>query len=655
MDGAVGSDQLLSVFVHEAFEQLEELERALLALEEHPQDPELLRKMMGLAHTFKGSAGTTGFGSLAELMHAFEGLVNRLRLGEIAPSGELFNELLDSLDVLRTALVSVTKGCSPDDRVQQAVVLLQQRFGGDDTPRAPAVETDSSGFHFREYDPIRMSVLRKQGSNIFRVTLERADGLECAQAVSDLRLLGHVIATAPREAEWESHPRMLRAVLASPTSLETLRREIQDAGLPLTDLGYLEDSPAPGTKQKVQLQDTIKVDVARVDRLMEMVGELVIVESMVLSAPELTSAVSPRMRACLGQLTRISNDLQDVAMCMRMVPVRTVFQKMERIVRDLAARSGKEIRLACQGEGTEVDRSIADRLAEPLVHLVRNAVDHGVETAAERLAAGKPAVATIGLSASHQGGSLVVEVSDDGRGLDRDAILEKARAQELLPAHGLQSDAAVFGLIFAPGFSTSSRVTDVSGRGVGLDVVRTSVEGMRGRLSVSSRPGGGTTFRLVVPITLAIITGTLVLCDGERYIVPTLSILECVPADPSRIFRHAGLTEVMSVRDEVVPLVRLGSALHGTAPAAVSGGLVVLVESLGRKVGLAVDDVQAQQQFVIKNLDIGVGDTRIVSGAAILPDGRVGMILNVDELAGLRARVHPSQVSSYGSTPALAT
>ena len=383
-----------------------------------------------------------------------------------------------------------------------------------------------------------------------------------------------------------------------------------------------------------KLKETIKVDLERVDSLVEMIGELVVVESMMVNAPEIADASSVRVRNCLAQLAKVTRDLQDVGMHMRMVPVSGVFQKMARLVRDLSRKSGKSVRLVTSGEATEVDRSMVERLADPLVHMIRNAVDHGLEAPAARAAAGKPSRAEIQLSAYHEGGSVVIEIADDGRGLDRAAIVRKAIEKGLIASADGMSEADIQALIFAPGFSTAAKVTEISGRGVGMDVVRKNVEAMRGRVLISSTPGQGTRFKIVLPLTLAIIDGMLVACGNERYIIPTLSIAGSIKPTRSMLVSLAQANEMIKLRHQLLPLVRL-DRLFGT-PGARSDpteALVVMVEGVGRRIALLVDEVVTQQQVVIKSLGEALPHTRFVSGAAILSDGRVGLILNVEEIA----------------------
>jgi two-component system chemotaxis sensor kinase CheA len=389
----------------------------------------------------------------------------------------------------------------------------------------------------------------------------------------------------------------------------------------------------PGTR----LRETVKVDLERIDSVVEMIGELIIVESLVVNAPEVTAISSLKVRNYLSQLTKISRDLQSVAMRMRMVPVRGVFQKMARMARDLSKKTGKSVQLLQFGETTEMDRSMVERIEDPLMHMIRNALDHAIETPEERRAAGKPATGTLKLSASHEGGSVVIRLSDDGRGLRREAILKKARQQGLIPDAGTdQTDSEVFNLIFRPGFSTAAKVTEISGRGVGMDVVKRNVEEMRGRVVLNSVSGQGTSFEMVLPLTLAIIDGMIVSCGSERYIVPSLSIVQSFQPTKEMLRNPCDSGEQIALRGELLPLLRLREFL-GVAGAdpPIERAQVVVVEGAGKKFGLLVDDVLAQQQVVIKPLGETLSESEFLAGGAILSDGLVGLILNVDRLANL--------------------
>jgi two-component system chemotaxis sensor kinase CheA len=326
-------------------------------------------------------------------------------------------------------------------------------------------------------------------------------------------------------------------------------------------------------------------------------------------------------------------------MHMRMVPVSGVFQKMARLVRDLSRKSGKQVRLVTSGETTEVDRSMVENIADPLVHMIRNAVDHGLEPPDARVAAGKPPMGEIRLSACHEGGSVVIQIEDDGRGLDQAAIVRKAVEKGLIESADGMSEAEISALIFAPGFSTAKEVTEISGRGVGMDVVKRNIESMRGRILISSTRGAGTRFKIVLPLTLAIIDGMLVACGRERYIIPTLSIIESIQPTRAMLVSLASTNEMINLRGEILPLVRL-DRLFGVHAAKTepTEALVVVVEGVGRRIGLLVDEVVTQQQVVIKSLGEALHKTRFMSGAAILSDGRVGLILNVEEIAATMHR-----------------
>jgi two-component system, chemotaxis family, sensor kinase CheA len=386
----------------------------------------------------------------------------------------------------------------------------------------------------------------------------------------------------------------------------------------------------------VEIRETVKVDTERIDELIELVGELVITQSILTVAPELRRLDSPRLRSALIRLSKIARDLQGLGMHMRMVPVRGLFQKMSRATRELSRKLGRDILLATDGADTEIDRSMVERLADPLLHMIRNAVDHGIESPDERRAAGKSLRGTIWLRARQEGASIVIQVTDDGRGLDVERILRKARERGLVGPDDRLSSGQVYKLIFTAGFSTADQVSDVSGRGVGMDVVRRHIESMRGRVHVSSELGQGTTFSITLPLTLAVIDGTLVRSGPERYIIPTLSILESIRPHQGKLHRPGNGAELIILGEQSLPIVRLSEILGcGEKPDDDRDGQLLIMESLGHRLALLVDDILGHQQVVIKNLGSYFQEKRFLAGAAILSDGNVGLILNVDELATL--------------------
>lgn len=384
----------------------------------------------------------------------------------------------------------------------------------------------------------------------------------------------------------------------------------------------------------------VKVETGKLEYLVDMVGELVIAQSMLRHNPDLEGVKTPRVQRDITHLARVTAEVQKTAMAMRMVPIGQLFRRMSRLVRDLARKSGKQAELDLFGEDVELDRSIVEEIADPLVHMLRNSMDHGLEGPEERVAAGKPPVGRVRLSAWHQAGQIVIEIRDDGRGLNRERILEKARNRGLIGVDEALSDSEVWQLIFHPGFSTAEKVTDVSGRGVGMDVVRRHVEKLRGRVEIDTTPGAGTVFLVKVPLTLAIIDGLVVHVGEDRFIVPIYSVREIFKPAPESIFTVEGRGEMALVRERLLPVVRLARRLGVAGGTAAAGeGLMIVGESEGMQFCLQVDRLAGKQEVVIKSLGETFRRVRGIAGGAILGDGRVGLIL---DMAALRpgAAVH---------------
>lgn len=420
----------------------------------------------------------------------------------------------------------------------------------------------------------------------------------------------------------------IRAAAANPQSSETPAEERHD---PAPDAAPAEQTAGPKRSEA----SLVKIETGKLEYLVEMVGELMIALSMLHHNPELGESRSPRVQRDLSQLARVTAEVQKTAMAMRMVPIGTLFRRMTRLVRDLARKSGKAADLELQGEEVELDRTIVEELADPLVHMLRNALDHGLETPAEREAAGKPAAGKVRLKAAHQAGQIVIELSDDGRGLDRGRILAKAVQRGLVSADANLSDSDVYHLIFEPGFSTAEKVTDVSGRGVGMDVVRKHIGRLRGRIDIASALGKGTTFTLRVPLTLAIIDGLVTILGGVRYIVPIFAVREMFRPTPERLFSVEGRGEMVLVREHLLPVVRLSRRLGVQAKSEdPCEGVMIVGESEDRQYCLLVDELAGKQEVVIKSLGPTFGDVRGVAGGAILGDGRVGLILDLATLCG---------------------
>lgn len=380
----------------------------------------------------------------------------------------------------------------------------------------------------------------------------------------------------------------------------------------------------------------VKVDTLKLDSLIDLVGELVISESMVVQDPELRSLPGRRLAQNLAQLRRITSELQRTAMSLRMVPIKATFQKMNRLVRDLASKQDKQIQLVLSGEDTELDRNIVEEISDPLVHMIRNAADHGVETPAARLAKGKPAMGTVHLRAFHRGGNIVIQIQDDGNGLSKDKLLAKAREKGIVKPNETLSDKEIYELVFAAGFSTAENVTDISGRGVGMDVVRRNIEKLRGKVDIDTVLGGGTTFTIYLPLTLAIIDGMIVSIGAERYIIPTLTVRESFRPRAEMISTLHERGEMVNVRGKLCPLLRLYQYFdQHTQITEPTEGIVVVVESGDQTRCLMVDELIGKQEVVIKSLGGALQKNPSLAGGAVLGDGRVGLILNVDALVKL--------------------
>jgi len=375
----------------------------------------------------------------------------------------------------------------------------------------------------------------------------------------------------------------------------------------------------------------IKVDASKLDNLIDMVGELVIIQSMIRQDPSLANLIQSKLSQNLSQLNRITSSLQKDAMSLRMVPVRQTFQKMSRLVRDLGSKSGKKVELALYGEDTEMDRKMVEEINDPLMHMIRNAVDHGIEKPATRAERNKPATARVELKAYHQGGNIVIEISDDGNGLDPERIRKKAVSQGLITAGQELSEAEILQLIFAPGFSTAEKVTEISGRGVGMDVVRRNIEALRGKVEIQSVLGKGSKFLIKLPLTLAILDGLVLGVGEERFVLPTFAIRESLRPAKEQIHSVQGRECMVRVRDRLFPLVRI-SVLFGIGNAVEDPcqGTLVLIEDDSRQLCLLVDRLIGKQEVVIKSLGETFRHLQGVAGGAILGDGRVGLILDAN-------------------------
>lgn len=650
-------EQLKVVFFEEADEGLAVMESGLLELDPGSADSEAINGIFRAAHSIKGGAGTFGFAGISSFTHGMETLLDQIRSGQAQLTSPRIKALLHAVDHLRLLVEAARSGGKVDETRTDAVRKeIEREIEGHHTKVVPAVVA-TPGPDARpnvwsiifEPNPAMMRsgndpyLLLRELSSLGRATIEvdstRLPPLEAfdpeliylswrihLEGPRDEKTIREVFAWVEDECRLvierqAAAPEVVVAVAPAQTNPTTPRPP--------------QDPPVEQERRKTDL-GSIRVSIDKVDALVNMVGELVITQSM-LGQIERNFDLGKlsRLRDGLNQLERNTRELQESVMRIRMLPIRFIFSRFPRMVRDLSDQLGKDVELTMLGEGTELDKTVLEKLGDPLVHLVRNSVDHGVELPEQRRAAGKPGRGTITLEAFHQGSSIVIEIRDDGGGLKTDRILAKARAAGLIAADVQPNPEEINDLIFSPGLSTADKISDVSGRGVGLDVVRRNIRELGGNVSVSSELGRGTTFTIRLPLTLAILDGQLIKVGDQTYILPLVSIVESIAMRPDQINAIAGRAEMYRLRDEYLPILRLhqtfglagGSQDH-------AGRLLVVVEGNGQRLGITVDDLLEQQQVVIKSLDTNFRRVDGVSGATILGDGTVALILDV---AGLIA------------------
>ncbi len=628
-------------FFDESFEGLDAMESALLNLDPAAPDAETVNTIFRAAHSIKGGAGTFGFTEISAFTHIAETLLDQVRSGERQPDRKLIDLMLSAVDRLRSMLTAAQAGepaDSPESRALQAQLEMLLSSEPARAETAPAGNVAAGGgwlIEFRPHprmlasgnDPLRiLRELGELGGLEATVHLENLpaladlDATDCMLAWT-LRLsgdasrdaVGEVFSWVEDECELQIEP------IATPAGPAEAPPKAQ-----------LKAVPGSGSERSA---GSIRVATEKIDALINLVGELVITQAMLQQlSGDLDPMVNEKMLAGLGQLDRNTRHLQEAIMSTRMLPVDFVFSRFPRLVRDLAGKLGKKVELRTAGEGAELDKGVIEKIVDPLNHIVRNSIDHGVELPEHRKQSGKSATAVVSLSAWHQGGHIVIEVADDGRGLDREKILSKAHAANL-PVNDAMPDSEVWQLIFHPGLSTAEEVTDVSGRGVGMDVVKKNIQSLGGGVEIQSQTGVGTRVTIRLPLTLAIMDGMSVEVGGEIYILPLSCVVESMQPRTQDLKTLVGEPRLIRVREEFIPLVPMHEFFDVPSRLdRVEEGIVVLVEAEGRTVALVVDELVGQQQVVIKSLESNYRRIRGVSGATILGDGRVALIIDAGEI-----------------------
>ena len=693
---SIDMSQFYQVFFEESAEHLASMESLLLNLDIDAPDPDQLNAIFRSAHSIKGGSGTFGFTDMTEVTHILETLLDRIRKNEIAITADMVDAFLQAGDVLRGLLEAHQNGAIADEapsleiraRLERLTAGTAKADGGSGSP-APVAPSPSVQHTYQiRFDKTPTAFPTEAQLNNLLEDLGNLGKVENQQIGADAVTLA--LTAYASEAELRDifsfflEPEQLTIALLSDsadagddqgygffvepeeikaaaeeaqgygffTEPEALKAEAENAqgygfftevGTPQPATAALAASEPAETPHRratdkaptatAAAETSIRVSVEKVDQMINLVGELVITQSMLAEvASKMDPVVHEQLINGLAQLERNTRELQESVMSVRMMPINFVFSRFPRLARDLAGKLNKKVQLKMVGEGTELDKGLIEKISDPLTHLVRNSLDHGIEMPEERIAKGKDPQGTVTLRAAHQGGNIVIQVEDDGAGLNRERILAKAR-EKGIPYNDNISDADVWLMIFAPGFSTAAVITDVSGRGVGMDVVKKNIEGIGGRVEITSRQGQGSTITIRLPLTLAILDGLSIAVGDQIYIVPLSFIIESLQPTAADIKEISGQGQVIHVRGEYLPVIALHKVFNiqprVTNP---EEGILVLLEAEGKKVALFVDDLVGQHQVVIKSLETNYRRVVGVSGATIMGDGRVAMIMDVGAL-----------------------
>ncbi|MCG6970063.1 MAG: chemotaxis protein CheA [Gammaproteobacteria bacterium] len=700
---AIDMEQFKVTYIEESLEGLDNMESHLLNLEPGSRDEDAINTIFRAAHSIKGGGATFGFSNISEFTHVVETLLDQIRNGEREVTQQAIDLFLESVDCVRDMLATAQGGGQSDAsrstelKAQlDALLVSDENFQPDahpmpgDSQASPDEQSIASEWNIR-FKPF--PGMLATGNDVVRMFRELAElgelhtkvnfaelpaltdlGVEDCYLSWEATLKGQCTLEDIKEIFVWVEDECELVITAAPSlessdSIDSKDRSTDDKpvsgingasdhGVNVTTAAARPSSLPSENKSKPQNKTTaerranaesssIRVDIDKIDSLINMVGELVITQSMLSQlGEEFDIERLEKLRDGLGQLERNTRELQESVMRIRMIPISFAFNRFPRMIHDLCNKFGKKVQLKLSGESTELDKTVMEKIGDPLVHLVRNAMDHGIETPDKRAEAGKPETGTVHLNAFHQGGNIVIEITDDGAGINADKILKKA-IQRGLVEEGIElSQARIHDLLFQPGFSTADEITDVSGRGVGMDVVRKNIQALGGTVDVQSTIGKGSKFTVRLPLTLAILDGQLVRVGDHTYIIPLVSIVESLQVHNKNVNAIAGKAELYKLRDEYIPIVRLYEAFHIEPDSrSLENGLLVVVEGDGQKAGLLVDDLLAQQQVVIKSLETNFRRVDGLSGATILGDGTVALILDV---AGV-IRVSQGRISHHDS------
>lgn len=683
---SIDIEQFHGVFFDESDEHLDDMEQLLMSLDVESPDPEELNSIFRAAHSIKGGSGIFGFDALMNLTHVMENLLDKARNNELSVTADIVNVLLETLDVLKDTLNAYRDETPvPEDSIAERIKILNGVINGQSTDAAPgdgddasevsvnaqneSAQDDSFGFFddepnsaieaaddsFGFFDDEPVNEVLSHGDNT-KSENNDDDGFGFFDDEISNNTVGAQTATTKAETAeveqgfgfFEDAPSATNIntslEIASSNNAQSASTQLNTAttsnndkaptsGVAPTTTQAKTPPKPPAKKSTARESASIRVDTTKIDAMVNLVGELVITQSMLsMIGQDVEGQVGERLQLAIDELQRNTREIQESVMSMRMLPLTATFNRFPRLVRDLAGKLGKQVELVLQGGSTEIDKSLIEKIVDPLTHLVRNSIDHGIEMPDKRVAAGKPEKGTVILSAEQKGGSIIISIIDDGGGLHRDKILDKARSNGLTVSDDMP-DSEVWQLIFQPGFSTAEAITDVSGRGVGMDVVRRNIESIGGRIDIESSAGEGSAFFIHLPLTLAIVDGMCVSVGKQIFVIPLLNIIESFQPTKQQL-KTLGNDTVLYIRDQYWPLVPLYDFMEvEDAALSPTEGIVVLLESSKKRFGVLVDALVGQQQVVIKSLEEHYRKVAGIAGATIMGDGKVALIIDADSIA----------------------
>jgi len=634
-------NQFHGVFFDESDEHLQDMEQLLMTLDVDAPDPEELNSIFRAAHSIKGGSGIFGFDALMNLTHVMENLLDKARNQEILVTSDIVDIFLQTLDVLKDTLTAYKEQTElPQEQIDASIKVLEETLanasgqvvaGAHDSPEQNAEDetNEIEGFGFFDEEETEAQVKSENS----------ADDIEGFGLFDDEAT--PTKATSDAEKKRDTSKVDEGFGFFEPENLPVKTESTQPAAPKQPIVKPVKTQPKAAAKEAA----SIRVDTTKIDAMVNLVGELVITQSMLSNVgQEVEGQVGERLQLAIDELQRNTREIQESVMSMRMLPVNMTFNRFPRVVRDLSSKLGKKVDLVIQGGNTEIDKSLIEKLVDPLTHLVRNSIDHGIESPEKRLEAGKSENGTVILSAEQKGSSIIIGIIDDGAGLNKARILEKATQNGLAVTPDMP-DSEIWQLIFQAGFSTAAEVTDVSGRGVGMDVVRRNIESIGGRIEIESSQGEGSAFYIHLPLTLAIVDGMCVSVGDQIFVIPLLNVIESFQPTASQV-KTLGNDKVLWIRDQYWPLVSLTQLMQVddgiTEP---TKGIVVLLESSKKRYGVLVDSLVGQQQVVIKSLEQHYKKVAGIAGATIMGDGKVAMILDADSVAANCTTIPNEEVS----------